>query len=423
MSKSVPTILIYNPISGHGHLDSWNALFVSLLLKANWRVIAATPDKADLIARLEIKGQADAPNLQVLDWAVSPRTLSERVWGRVYRVFKPFLNPFFGSGQATNHHDPRFLNPDDFAKRLRVFRRQCRWSPAMVFNMYMDMYPTARQSWQLFDSGRSLPWAGIRFVPTVDGSEGYYHLPSFAGMCFLDEGVRDQYRQTTPGKQFAYLPDITESKVPETPTPLLIEIKQRARGRKIVFLGGTLGGNKNLARWYQLIAAMDSEQWFFVQVGEMFENTLTEEDVRELAKIKVQCPENLFIKLAYLPDEAHFNEIMQASDVIFAVYRDFKISSNMPGKAAAFDKPVVVASGHLMGQRVLQYDIGMTVGQDDVPAMQAALNELIKNPDARRDNFQAYRQDFSLEALGHHFIEFLTDCINNSGQSLRNRHL
>jgi len=101
MSQSVPTILIYNPISGHGHLDSWNALFVSLLLKAKWRVIAATPDKADLIARLEIKGQADAPNLQVLDWAVSPRTLSERVWGRVYRVFKPFLNPFSGFGQTT----------------------------------------------------------------------------------------------------------------------------------------------------------------------------------------------------------------------------------------------------------------------------------------------------------------------------------
>ena len=419
MSQSVPTILIYNPISGHGHLDSWNALFVSLLLKAKWRVIAVTPDKADLIVRLEIKGQADAPNLQVLDWAVSPRTLSERVWGRVYRVFKLFLNPFFGSGQVTNQHDPRFLNPDDFARRLRVFRRLCRWSPAMVFNMYMDMYPTTRQSWQLFDSGRSLPWAGIRFVPTVDGSEGYYHLPSLAGMCFLDEGVRDKYRQAMSSKYFAYLPDITESKLPETPTPLLTEIKQRARGRKIVFLGGTLGGNKNLARWYQLIAAMDSEQWFFVQIGEMFENTLTEDDLRELAKIKAQCPENLFIKLAYLPDEAHFNEIMQASDVIFAVYRDFKISSNMPGKAAAFDKPILVASGHLMGQRVLQYDIGMAVDENDVPAMQTALNQLIKNPNARRDNFQAYRQDYSFEALGHHFIEFLTDCINNSGRSLR----
>ena len=151
----------------------------------------------------------------------------------------------------------------------------------------------------------------------------------------------------------------------------------------------------------------------------MFENTLTEDDARELAKIKAQCPENLFVKLAYLPDEAHFNEIMQASDVIFAVYRDFKISSNMPGKAAAFDKPILVASGQLMGQRVLQYDIGMAVDENDVPAMQAALNQLVTNPQARRDNFQAYRQDFSLEALGHHFIEFLTDCINKSGRSLR----
>jgi glycosyltransferase involved in cell wall biosynthesis len=278
----------------------------------------------------------------------------------------------------------------------------------------MDMYPTTGYSWQLFDTPNMMLWAGIRFVPTKDASEAYYKLPSLAGMCFLDEQVRDQYREALPEKYFAYLPDITETKLPDLQTDLLTEIKQRARGRKIVFLGGTLGGNKNLARWYQLIAQIDPEKWFFVQIGEMFENTLTEDDAHELAIIKQHCPENLYIKLAYLPDEAHFNEIIQSSDVIFAVYRDFPISSNMPGKAAAFDKPILVANGHLMGQRVLQYDIGMAVGQDDVPAMHAALNELVKNPGARRDKFAAYRQDFSIDALGKHFIEFLTDCMKQA---------
>jgi glycosyltransferase involved in cell wall biosynthesis len=415
MKASKPTILIYNPISGHGHLDSWNALFVSLLLKAGWHVNAATPNRDDLLARLRLKGQADCPRLQILDWQTSPRTFSERARARLRRLFNPVLGP----EHAAKHHDPRFLNPDDLAKRLRVLRKQCKRKPAMVFNMYMDMYSSIRESWQMFEADHMLPWAGIRFVPTADASEAYYNVPSLAGMCFLDERVRDQYRQTRPDKYFAYLPDITETQLPDKQTELLIELKQRARGRKIVFLGGTIGGNKNLARWYQLIAKMDPTQWFFVQIGEMFENTLTEDDARELATIKQKCPENLFINLTYLPDEAHFNEIIQGSDVIFAVYRDFPLSSNMPGKAAAFDKPILVASGHLMGQRVVQYDIGMAVGQDDVFAMQAALNELVKNTDIRRDKFKAYRQDFSVDALGNHFIEFLMNCINRPARQPR----
>lgn len=413
MKTKAPAILIYNPISGHGHLDSWNALFISLLLKAGWRVSAATPDPAELVARLRLKGQADCAQLQVLPWQVSPRTLSERIWGRLRRL----LNPLFGPPSADSRHDPQFLNPDDFAKRLRALLKQCKWRPAMAFNMYMDMYPTVRESWQLFEAPNLLPWAGIRFVPTAQACEGYYALPSLAGMCFLDERVRDHYRQAFPQKHFAYLPDITESKLPSEPTELSIEIKRRARGRKMVFLGGTLGGTKNLGNWYRLIAQMNPERWYFVQIGELFENTLNEDDARELATIKQQSPENLFIKLSYLPDEAHFNEIIQASDVIFAVYRDFAISSNMPGKAAAFDKPILVASGHLMGQRVVQYDIGMAVGQDDIPAMQAALHELVKPSAARRERFEAYRTDFSIDALGQHFIQFLTECIHPSYRS------
>jgi len=415
MNAGTPSILIYNPISGHGHLDSWNALFISLLLKAGWYVNAATPNQEDLLARLHLKGHAGCPQLLVLVWQVSPRTFSERTRARLRSLF----SPIFGPEQAPKHHDPRFLNPDDFAKRLRALLKQCKHRPAMVFNMYMDMYPTTRESWRLFESFDRIPWAGIRFVPTTDASETYYNSSSLAGMCFLDESVRDQYRNMRPDKYFAYLPDITETQLPNVRTELLIEIKQRARGRKIVFLGGTLGGNKNLARWYQLIARVDPSQWFFVQIGEMFENTLTEDDARELTVIKQQCPENLFIKLAYLPDEAHFNEIIQASDVIFAVYRDFSISSNMPGKAAAFDKPILVASGHLMGQRVLQYDIGLAVGQDDVAAMKTALNELVKSTDARRDKFKAYRQDFSIDALSSHLTKFLKECIDRPNRSLR----
>jgi hypothetical protein len=103
-------------------------------------------------------------------------------------------------------------------------------------------------------------------------------------MCFLDEGVCEQAQRVMPDKVFRYLPDITENALPLTESALVREIKDKARGRKIVFMGGTIGGNKNLACWYQLIHQADIQEFYFVQIGEMFENTLTSEDVHELEK-------------------------------------------------------------------------------------------------------------------------------------------
>jgi len=160
-----------------------------------------------------------------------------------------------------------------------------------------------------------------------------------------------------------------------------------------------------------LIKKADPRAFYFVQIGEMFEDTLTSDDGLELERIKKQCPENLFIKLEYLPDEAMFNEVIQASDIIFAVYRNFKISSNMPGKAAAFNKPILVADGYLMGARVSQYGIGLTVPEDNVDAMLTAINALAHSSQSMTDQFEHYRGDFSIQALSQHLTDFLTKCI------------
>ncbi len=406
MKRSLPTVLIYNPISGHGHLDSWNALFVSILIEAGWSVCAATPNAPDLIARLSKKGLADSPNLQILKWEMPRRTFAERIASRLLRLLKSF----YSQQVEESYHDPRFLRVDEFYDRLRYLRKQCKWKVALMFNMYMDMYPIRSEDWDVFLKSNDLPWSGIRFVPTAGAEEGYYQLPSLAGMCFLDQRICDDYQRLLPLKSFEYLPDITDNTLPAQPTELLSEIMRKAGMRKIVFLGGTLGGSKNLECWYQLIARMDPTQWYFVQIGELFEDTLTDKDLCELNKIKACCPENLFIKQMYLPDEAQFNEIINCSDVIFAVYRNFSISSNMLGKAAAFNKPILVAHGRLMGERVLQYGIGKTVAENDVLGMEMALSDLVHTHPLRHDNFEAYRLDFGVIALQHRLCQFLAAC-------------
>lgn len=405
MSRPMPCVLLYNPISGHGHLDSWSAMFVALLLEAGWRVNVATPDPIDLQERLQRKNWADSPNLNILDWNASHRSLLQRVAGRLRRLVTSH------QAQTEADIDPRFLDPFDLGKRLAVFKKKSKWRPSLTLNMYMDMYAPDQKRWALFETVNPLPWVGIRFVPSETAAEAYYQLPSLAGMCFLNEKIRAYYQTQLPHKSFCYLPDITENALPVTKTELVAEIKARAQGRHIVFLGGTLGGNKNLAKWYQLISLANASQWYFVQIGELFENTLTPEDSEALAKINHQCPENLFIKREYLPDEAAFNEVILASDVIFAVYRGFTLSSNMPGKSAAFEKPILVAEGHLMGSRVKQYGIGLAVSQDDVQQMHAGLHQLLAQCDKRQENFKAYRKDFSTEALGAQLIECLQTCI------------
>jgi glycosyltransferase involved in cell wall biosynthesis len=407
-SKS-PSVLLYNPISGHGHLDSWNAMFVSILLDAGWSVNALTPDAQDLIRRLKSKNQAFLERLHILDWNVLRPSFTQRVLGRLQRLI----------GIKTNHQDdtkeldPRFLDPLEFARRINASIKKCKWQPSLVFNMYMDMYPSEGARWLQCDGLIKLPWAGIRFVPSPEHSEIYYRQSALKGMCFLDERVCDQALRTMPQKTFGYLPDITENALPLTESALVQEVKAKAKGRKIVFMGGTIGSNKNLASWYRLINKADAREFYFVQIGEMFEDTLTTTDVAELAKIKKACPENLYIKLEYLPDEAMFNEVIQASDIIFAVYRNFKISSNMPGKAAAFNKPILVAEGYLMGNRVSQYGIGLTVPEDNVDAMLTAISSLAHSSQSMGNQFENYRHDFSIQALSEHLTGFLKKCMSN----------
>jgi hypothetical protein len=413
MNPTIPCVLLYNPISGHGHLDSWSAMFVALLLDAGWRVNVATPDAADLRVRLTRKDYVSHPNLNILDWNTSRRSLLQRAVGRLRRIIAP------QTISIELDIDPRYLDPFDLGQRLAIFKKKSKWRPSIIFNMYMDMYAPDQKRWALFETVNPLPWAGIRFVPSVTGTEAYYQLPSLAGMCFLNEAIQKKYQALMPSKAFGYLPDITENALPPTQTDLVTHIKAQAQSRAIVFLGGTLGGNKNLAKWYELIALADPSKWYFVQIGEMFENTLTPEDAQALAKVTEQCPANLFIKREYLPDEAAFNEVIAASNIIFAVYRNFTVSSNMPGKAAAFEKPILVAEGHLMGQRVKQYGIGLAVPENDVEQMYMGLQQLRQNQGNLNDNFEAYRKDFSPQALGNHLTATLQMCLTKSHQGAK----
>jgi len=455
MKGSPPCVLIYNPVSGHGHLDSWNALFVGLLLERGYRILVLTPDRKALESRLAQRNLADHPMLHVLDWNTPrfqlnnpPRML--RLWhwwlsyGKSYadrypesrivpgmparirikkRMFQIIVPPLYKFSyachsllsrqipkQSDDPEDPseiHYLEPVDMACRMDAALRKFPWRPDCFFNMYLDMYKTGMEAWRQFASMCRLPWGGIRFAPPdPPPREGYYSLSSLRGICFLDEATCRAYSASLPNKYIQYLPDITNVELSEHPCFLAEEIICRAAGRKIVFLGGTIVGKKNIAGWSELIALADPKKWFFVQVGEIHGNTFSPADTAAFERLVANPPENLLLYTHYLSDERDFNAIIQIADIIFAVYRDFPFSSNMLSKAAYFERPILVSDGCLMGDRVHHYGIGLAVPHDDVQAMLCALERLTKDP-VPPQNFVACRATFDEQVAGDNLERFI----------------
>ncbi len=458
MKRSRPCVLIYNPVSGHGHLDSWNALFVSLLLERGYRILVLTPDRKALESRLAQRNLEDHPMLHVLDWDAPRVQLPKRrrlqeLWhwwlsyGKSYadqypesritpgmhtrtrikkRVFQIIVPPLYNlsyafhslffrqaSKQCGDLQDPseiHYLEPVDMANRMNAALKKTPWRPDCFFNMYLDTYKTGVEAWRLFASMCRLPWGGIRFAPPgPPPREGYYSLSTLGGVCFLDDATCRAYSASLLGKYFQYLPDITNVELPDEPCFLAEEIMYRAAGRKIVFLGGTIVGKKNIAHWGDLIARADARRWFFVQVGEIHGNTFSPADTAAFEHLVAHPPENLWLHAHYLSDEREFNDIMRIADIIFAVYRDFPFSSNMLSKAAYFERPILVSDGCLMGDRVRHYGIGLAVPYDDVRAMLCALEQLTKDS-VPPQNFAACRATSNEQAAGdslQRFIEYL----------------
>lgn len=422
-------VVLYNPISNEGHLDSWHVLFIRLLRQAGQAVIALSPDPVSLIQKLQAQGLEQTEVLVVLGTASMPsdtlpvtsplsaartawlrwqalndKALYQRTWYRApVKALDRLLNTAHSLYRQARHQRVQAtiattLDPKQFCDQVNQVLRQYSGQVEAVLNMYVDAYPTDQNTWASFALWQDTPWFGLCISPSPLPTAGYYSVPSYRGTCFLDEAVCAAYRQHLPARAFEYLPDIADSSLPEQVSPLAAQILKRAANRKIVFMGGSIGKQKNLARWFELIALANPKDWFFVQIGRLNHNNLLPEDQLALARIVKHPPENLWIQPEYLADERQFNEIISVSTVIFAVYRDFARSSNMLSKAAYFEKPLLVAAGQLMGKRVEHYKIGLAVAQDSASSMYEGLLTLdgIENI---KDNFGLYRQDFNEAAM------------------------
>lgn len=443
------SIVVYNPISGHGHLDSWSAIFTKVLLESGWRVLSISPDPEGLFTTLQGSNCLNLSHLKAIptrrdNTYANTSSNSEKVslkgiWRKINSTGHTYV---FGDGnlaakRPANFHEKLLAASYLFLHFFRYFlypllkaslkaqdinevsstfalsdiEREIdeqKFNANVVFHMYLDGLDFHDP--QLSDALSTLrfKWAGIRFAPELEDHAPLNGNPKLKGIAYLDKEIANSMAISLPNVHIRYLPDIANLQVPEKMPGVAQLIKHNANGRKIVFLGGIIGLRKNLNLWLDLIDTIDPKKWYFVQIGEIDFKNLNASEFLEVYKKLLLPPENFMLIPAYISDEGIFNSIISVSDIVFAVYKDFKNSSNMITKAAFFHKPIIVSDRYLMGRRVQDFGIGVAVPEDDIQMIISGLEGLASEniPSA---NFDVYNSAFNQEVFGDEFLKFMDD--------------
>jgi glycosyltransferase involved in cell wall biosynthesis len=433
MSKNHGSILVVNPVSGRGHLDSWNSMVIGSLLRAGWSIIALTQHPEKLIKDLSINS-IDHSKLSFLDFETTmPKTLqgNQSALKKLQNHWNFFSLENLKSSKPNKVLGYLYLMTEILMRYVRILRRRyyCvsdskldlsffhanlqtaleknNLNPILIFNMFLD-YFNINSTDISTNKISKLKWAGIRFNPSSEDLKVLGLDTSFQGLFLLDDFEVDLYAASLQDKIIRLMPDITNDSVPSELGLMVENIKNRARGRKIIFIGGVIGGQKNITSWCGLIQEMDPAEWYFVQIGEVILDSFSAKDLIAYIRLLLAIPENVFILDSYIGDESVFNELIIASDVIFAAYRNFSRSSNMLAKAAIFRKPILVSDGGLMGEKVKHYQMGIVVDMDNIGDMKTALN-LMRENQGFLTGFQKFCKDINHKSFSGAVEQFLED--------------
>lgn len=390
-------VAVVDPI-WEGHHPMYFAQFAASFLRHGARVIAACPDPADARRELnEIAGE-QAVEAQV--------------------IFKPL-----GTAQRS------FLTGRYEGDPLRT---AARWKHAadvisegeheagkavdLVFFPYLDTYlrflpiPIAPE----ILLGR--PWSGLylrnhhhgnarswkQLLVLLGKGDALLRSDSCLGVGVLDERFLPQMERHS-GKQIRLFPDFTNAVLPGRPTPLALEVRRKAAGRKIV---GIIGlerrkGILTLLRTSELAAAKGLPL-FFACAGKIFREEYSADEWEWIGSFAGGRKGNVHLELAAgrIPSEEAFNSLFSVFNIAWAAYENFQGSSNTLGKAAAFEIPCLASEGGCIGERVKFYGSGLTIpGGNAERALEAILRMTQEVPAGRYEEFRRHHSTQRLDEL------------------------
>ncbi|ABQ27934.1 glycosyltransferase family protein [Geotalea uraniireducens] len=278
--------------------------------------------------------------------------------------------------------------------------------PDLVFFTYLDGYFAKHLKPWIVDAVFPYVWSGLYFAPErLRVPTPVRDAPLFSSGCksvaLLDEGVKETLEREL-AKPVISFPDFADLSAPDMNYPVVGQIKERARGRKIVGLFGCIDKRKGTLMLVEVAKKLVDEGLFFVFAGVFYKYTFTRKELDHIENFIASCPSNCFFHLGFIPDEPSFNALVCASDIVFAAYQKFYHSSNLLTKAASFKKAIIVSDGFCMAERVRKFRLGKVIKQDDVDACIRAIRQLatgMADDESIGPDYEGYMRNHSKERL------------------------
>lgn len=293
--------------------------------------------------------------------------------------------------------------------------------PDLVFFPWLDDYVGYLLSHYVIDRIFPYNWTGLYFHPyflrhkvrflflrrgLMDFTEAF-HSTNCKTVAVLDEGIQNNLQNILKNKLVVVFPDVTDDSFPDRAFPIVHEILEKANGRKIIALVGSIAKRKGMQMLLDIARKTTKENWFFVFVGKFAGESFEIGERAEIQQTLDDQPENCFFHFDFIQGEPQLNALVEASDILFAVYEKFAHSSNILTKAAIFEKPVIVSTGHCMEERVKAYNTGVSVEygnvQQCIEGIHYLLEQASKKGETAKANYEGYRKEHSMERLTNAF--------------------
>lgn len=385
-----------------GHHEMYLKLYTKLLLELGHSVIVVTPgyDEFKTWIGEEYAGrQPDLIGVRLPDLNHTPLIPIYRSaqklhakWGQVSSILKGL------ESQTSKRIDLVFFNYlDDMLEPIPKLVK-----PFLLGNFEFNFSGLLFHVHDLMEESQSVSGHLMGFEAVLQ------HSKSRALATLVETKVNEL--QTLTGKQVVAFPDIAYNQLPENPDELELvqQIQQKASGRKVVALMGTIAARKGVVPLLKAAELMQDKDFLFVIAGKTSEAF----NAADLAfvKNKIENPPDNVMFITQRTTDAEFDAVINLADVLYAAYLGFQSSSNMLAKASLLQTPVLVSAGTLMEQRVAKYEIGAVTKEGDIDEIQIRVAELANKPKREfTDGFAALLAEHSEEMQKQKFIELLAE--------------
>ena len=293
MNSKQKNILLWNPISNHGHLNMYLELYADCLIQLGYNVLYY----ADLEAEFEEYLKVELPKLRSVEAIVTTKNLKRWSFSWMYfvgknltiRTFRDFFFSLSRKFLKTNS-SRGFVEFGVLTRKLKILK-DSNVVPDLVVCMYLDMARLTRHSRRMLYNSR-IPWVGLLFHPepltnlTGFSKKSWFQESTNVGGIFFTDKYVDEYQSRARRNQvFQVFPDATKFRS-SLGQRLPQEFSGLAKGRRIIGLVGALDGNKKLiGEFLKLSTYPLMNDFYFVLAGEVYESSLDSDVLEEKYKL------------------------------------------------------------------------------------------------------------------------------------------